>query len=478
MGLCYSTTVWLDRLWSEHLELSEPARRLVQQGIDKQGEPFAGFPADIHARLYLPSDPEPVESAPEWATRVHKLASELGEWQRLLVMCSRNGFAAAIAAEVIVEQLLPHVPDAPPARPEQPTARPSERSQEPPQPGGRPSPPPPGSGDLSGPPAASDAEVRAALRRAARAARDAVHTSCVRLEGVSTPLGLSLPGASVVRNTGPAGLKAIRDAHHRVSSSTRLCRIAELAGRLERVAAQKARSKVEPGVGEVHGVGLGGLADLARLLPSELVALRRRSLRLHLLARLLQGKALIYAMRGKEPQARGPIVVLLDESSSMRDGGKDVWSKAVALALLSTATKQKRAFHLVAFNGAIVREVSIAAGKATPADISRALDHRCAGGTDFDAPVLHAIEVIKSSPTMKQADVVVITDGEDELEQASIDAAAALTLSEGVSWFCIGVGPHAEAGLQNLAAIATSMVRVNNTVDADDLIAPVINLTA
>ena len=90
MGLIYETTRWLDRLWSEHLDMSAPARDLVQPGVEKQGEPFAGFPADLHARLYLPCDPAQKEG-PDWATRLHEQASELGEWQRLREMCSRKG---------------------------------------------------------------------------------------------------------------------------------------------------------------------------------------------------------------------------------------------------------------------------------------------------------------------------------------------------------------------------------------------------
>ena len=57
IGLCCSTTRWLDRLWAEHLEMSSPARDLVEAGIRKQGDPFAGFPSDTHARLDLPADP-------------------------------------------------------------------------------------------------------------------------------------------------------------------------------------------------------------------------------------------------------------------------------------------------------------------------------------------------------------------------------------------------------------------------------------
>lgn len=484
MGLCYQTSRWLDLLWSQHLNLSQGARDLLQRGIGKQGPAFSGFPADLHARLYLPADPRPLDEPPKWAMRLHELASELGEWQRLRLMCNRNGFAAGIAAEALLDNLINQVPDRPPQRP-------SERPGDPQN--GRSPEDHSGQGSSSNPaqtgaqdpvqqspdpnPAqGSDSQLRASLRRAIRVARAAVQDAEAGLEGVSTPLGFSLPGTAVVPNAGPANLKGIRCTYARLQSSHRLRRIAELAGRLERVAAAKARSKVKPGVGEVHGIGLGGLPDLARLLPSELVALRRRHLRLHLLARLLQARALVYEMQGREPQQRGPVVVLLDESSSMREYGKDIWSKAVALALLSTATKQKRAWHLVAFNGGITREVTIPAGKATAADIQRALDHRCSGGTDFNAPVLRAVEIIQQSPTMKQADVVMITDGEDSVTPPTIEAATTLTRAEGVSWYCIGVGPDAEIGLQSLAPIATSMVRVRNTDDADELVAPVINL--
>jgi uncharacterized protein with von Willebrand factor type A (vWA) domain len=159
----------------------------------------------------------------------------------------------------------------------------------------------------------------------------------------------------------------------------------------------------------------------------------------------------------------------------MREAGKDIWSKAVALALLATATKRRRAWHLVAFNGAITREVNIPAGKATANDIQQALDHGCAGGTDFDAPVLRAVEIIRKSPTMKQADIVLITDGEDSLEPTTIQGAQELTRAEGVSWFCVGVGPDAEAGLQSLTPIATSMVRIRDLEDAEPVV-PVINL--
>lgn len=406
-------------------------------------------------------------------TKLHALASELGEWQRLKGMCARNGFAAGVAAEAMLSVLLPLVPD----QPNKDASNGSQNGADAGAGGDHAGGDSGASGSADGASASSseisDADLRAALRRATRQARDAVQEAEAQLEGMSTPLGLSMPGSAATPSVGPANMKAIRDVHSRLKSSRRLQRITELAGRLERIAAAKARSKVKPGVGEVHGIDLGD--DLSRLLPSELIALRHPRLRLALMSRLVQRRALCYGMKGREPQARGPIVVLLDESSSMREAGKDIWSKAVCLALLSTATKQKRAWHLVAFNGRIRRLVEIAAGRATAVDIQAALDHRCAGGTDFDKPIQSAVEIIKTSPTMRRADVVIITDGESDLAPETIDAATSLTKTEGVSWFAVGVGPEAELYLRCLEPIATSMVVVKDKGDSEHIV-PVINL--
>jgi Mg-chelatase subunit ChlD len=458
MGLVYETSKWVDRLWGEHLGVSEGACGLVWQGVQRQGEGFAGFASDLHARLYLPSDPARAEGEPpQWATQLHEQAEQLGEWQRLRAMCARNGFAAGIAAEALLESLLPLVPKQAPGTPQDGQGA--------------------GQGQGQGQPVnASPERVRAAIRRAVGEARDAVEQAEQGLEGLGTACGWSHRTGAPTVSPGPADLAAVRDAHQRLHSSRLLARIAELAGRLERLAVAKQRSEVKPGIGEVYGVAQG--ADLARLLPSELASLRHPKLRLVALAKLIERRALSYGMKGQEPQARGPIVVLLDESSSMNDGGRDVWSKAVCLALLSTATRQKRAWHLVCFNQGIRREVTVPVGKATPALIAEALDRRCQGNTSFDPPILRAVEIIRTAKSMKRADVVIITDGESDMELPTVEAAQKLTREQGVSWFAVGVGSSAESGIQSLARIATSSVVVHDTNGKQDPIVPVLNLQA
>jgi hypothetical protein len=185
-------------------------------------------------------------------------------------------------------------------------------------------------------------------------------------------------------------------------------------------------------------------------------------------------------MAGKEPLARGPVVVLRDESASMRDDGKDLWSKAVALALLSTATRQKRAWHLVSPSTAALSARSPSRkGHATLEHIEQALDHRCRGGTNFDTrPVLR--RAIGTNPDL----ACTMNKGRRRHHHrrrsharptTRCPAARALTESEGVSYFAVGVGSEAASSLQALAPIATSMVRITNTDDADPII-PVINL--
>ena len=189
---------------------------------------------------------------------------------------------------------------------------------------------------------------------------------------------------------------------------------------------------------------------------------------------MLEHRALTYGMTGREPMGKGPVVVLLDESSSMRADGRDIWSKAVALALLSTATKEKRPWHLVAFNAGIRREVAIEAGNATVADVSGALDYACRGGTNFDIPVSRACGIIRTSRTMRRADVVMITDGEEVLGEAAVEEANELTQVEGVSWFVVGVGVGAAVS-KSLAPIATEIFTVKQLTEASTA-APIVNL--
>ena len=114
-----------------------------------------------------------------------------------------------------------------------------------------------------------------------------------------------------------------------------------------------------------------------------------------------------------EPAAleRGPIIVCLDTSGSMR-GAPETIAKAVALAALRTAHQERRGCLLIAFGGPgelVERELGLdAAGLAALLDLmGQAFD----GGTDVQSPIERAIERVHEA-RWASADLLIVSDGE------------------------------------------------------------------
>jgi len=153
--------------------------------------------------------------------------------------------------------------------------------------------------------------------------------------------------------------------------------------------------------------------DLSRVLPQELAGLggdpvRRRDF----FRRYMEGKLLQYRLDCKHPEGHGPIVICIDESGSM-SGSRNMWAKAVALAMLMLAAKEKRAFALIHFGSKSELKVDYyqEPRNTKPSDILRALAFFFGGGTDFERPLQEAEKILAHSPYRK-GDVIFITDGE------------------------------------------------------------------
>jgi uncharacterized protein with von Willebrand factor type A (vWA) domain len=124
--------------------------------------------------------------------------------------------------------------------------------------------------------------------------------------------------------------------------------MAQVIGRMRRLADHKQKTKLNQSRDEIHNVGIGN--DLSRVLPIELVQLRHSILKAEFKRKFVEGKLMQYELKGTEKQGKGPIVVCVDNSGSM-SGDRETWSKAVALALLEIATMQKRGFACIHFGG-------------------------------------------------------------------------------------------------------------------------------
>lgn len=108
----------------------------------------------------------------------------------------------------------------------------------------------------------------------------------------------------------------------------------------------------------------------------------------------------------------GPVIICLDTSWSM-SGMREQLSKAVVLACVTMAHKQKRDCQVVAFS---TKRGVMEAGVITPdvKGINRLLDflsHSFGGGTDVTGALKYAMEALDSN-IMLAADILMISDGE------------------------------------------------------------------
>ncbi len=196
------------------------------------------------------------------------------------------------------------------------------------------------------------------------------------------------------------------------------------------VALRAVQTRLPGAPGEITGVRFSARPE--RMLASEAVMLRHPVLKKlwrarHAEARLLSWDteavltdwrvdpqaAARQAGRPPEPQAleRGPIIVCLDTSGSMR-GAPEHIAKAIVIAALRAAHDTGRACRLIAFGGPdelIERDLGRGAdGLQALMDLmAQAFD----GGTDIQTPIERAIATVHDE-RWAAADILLVSDGE------------------------------------------------------------------
>ena len=212
------------------------------------------------------------------------------------------------------------------------------------------------------------------------------------------------------------------DLGRRLADNEKMRRLFGVFGRIRDQALSVRRRVLDRTDEELHEIRPGrGIEDLGRLIPHELVALSHPVLRRDFQRRLLDGGVLTYALRGSDRRGHGPLVVCLDTSSSMA-GDKEIWSKAVALTFVELARRRRRRCHVVCFSSGEkgLRHFDMNPGNAWTVGLDRTLDlaeHFSGGGTDFRPP-LDAAARLLAERDLRRGDLVLITDGECEVDDA------------------------------------------------------------
>lgn len=212
---------------------------------------------------------------------------------------------------------------------------------------------------------------------------------------------------------GRSSASAQMELGKKLAGNSKLKKLAHMVGRMREQALALRRTLFERANAEMYEVGIG--AELSRLLPHELLALRHPLLRRDFARRFVDAELLQYALRAIEEKGRGPMIVCLDGSSSMA-GDKEIWSKAVSLTLLDIAQRQRRLFRSICFAAADMplQVLDLNGRQRYVAEMDKVFqlaEYFPGGGTDFQKPLSAALECLQKA-RHKRGDIVFITDGE------------------------------------------------------------------
>jgi uncharacterized protein with von Willebrand factor type A (vWA) domain len=216
------------------------------------------------------------------------------------------------------------------------------------------------------------------------------------------------------------GAEGSLDPSHRIqmaeewASNARLKRILDEAGKLVRDMRFKRqeRSKNVP----IEPVGVTSGRNINRLLTVERAYAAAPPLRAIFAKRYSTHSLLEYKMDGKDRVGKGAIVMVVDESSSMKNAQRIEHAKAVQIATLAIAVREKRPFAGVSFGGAgQCRAWEFPVSKRLDSDAMLEMaGHFYRGGTDISAGLKCAANIVFgfASKPFATADVVLLTDGQ------------------------------------------------------------------
>lgn len=385
------------------------------------------FGAEVFSRLY--ADPEAVEGAAGWAPTAHKILDQLPEWGALREAVNGDPDFSALAAMQVMETVGERLPGLLKKLEEKKQGGQDQQDQAGGPLAGEDGPSVPGAEELG----EAGAAIRSALRKAISRAGEEVAQAREAMAGLA-------PGSEYAPPThkqeDPSRLKLAQSLLKRPD----IREVVRRAGKLVRLA-QRRDLVVDPEAkGEVVGLEQG--ADLGRVLPSALVLLDDEDLDVLFYKSFAERALPQYKVQGKEPQGKGPILVLLDESGSM-NGDPEKWAKAAAIACMSVGRKEKRdvivAFFTTRISDAWIQTASgdvyaldtrkgekVGSQKESTFLAMEICTRGSDGGTNFSQPLQWSMNLIEKSHP--KADILFVTDGQAEASpeiQARIEAARA-----------------------------------------------------
>ncbi len=301
-----------------------------------------------------------------------------------------------------------------------------------------------------------------------RAARTGMRTAAEQIEDATTAIKTfgGGYGPRLGLENGALSTKEKIALAMEVGRSRRLKQVATLCGRLTRIALHVQSTRVQYPPDEVANIKYG--SDISHVLPSELALLADPALEDLFFHRYAEGQLMQYELLGNEKQGQGPIILAVDTSGSMTEslGGvsKDVWAKAVMLALMAIARLQERDMVAFLFGGSAheLTRFDFPKGRAPHQTVITAVETFYNGGTVFEPWMEAALQTVDETH-FKRADVIVATDGLTSISAAARDAWQQRRAERGMRAYGILLGTR--EGMHALAQVADAVLTIDNLGD-------------
>lgn len=125
--------------------------------------------------------------------------------------------------------------------------------------------------------------------------------------------------------------------------------------------------------------------------------------------------------KSSSPKGRGPVVMCVDTSSSMRSGS-DILAKATVLSLAGKCLSSGRDCYVINFSVSIEKMLLRAGDANSEEKLKKFLSKSFDGGSDLDQALMECLSIMRNDSAFFRSDVLCLTDGQIKfsvpLEQA------------------------------------------------------------
>jgi uncharacterized protein with von Willebrand factor type A (vWA) domain len=175
---------------------------------------------------------------------------------------------------------------------------------------------------------------------------------------------------------------------------------------------------------------------------------------------------LMYDKEAHRTKGRGPMIVMTDTSGSM-DGKAEEWSKALSLAMLEIAQKQKRAYAYIGFDHEVRDVYEIPFGALKPDMVFDIAEKFSGGGTDFEKPLRRGLEIMKNQK-FKKGDILFITDGSANLSDSFLKEFKRIKEEKQftVRTVLVNVGSYSSDGI--VKSFSDDVIKLSSLSDLDE----------